>query len=174
MRLIKLLSITLLLFLASCSTVKVTTDYDTKTDFNTYKTFAFYKKGIDKVAISDIDKRRILRAIESEMLQKGMTKSKNPDIIVNIFAKSVKKVNVYNNYNYFWRPWYYGPNFATQMSQYNEGTLFVDIIDNKKKELVWQGIGSGALVMNNAAKKDARIKEFVAKIMEKYPPFSEK
>ena len=31
-------------FLYSCSTVKVVSDYDTKVDFSTYKTFAFYKK----------------------------------------------------------------------------------------------------------------------------------
>ncbi len=172
MRFIKLLPLTLLFFAVSCSTVRVSTDYDTKIDFNQYKTFAFYKKGIDKVDISDLDKRRILRAIESEMLAKGMKKSKNPDVIVNIFAKSAKRVQVYNDYNYFWRPWYYGPNFGTRISQYNEGTLFIDLIDNKKKELVWQGIGSGALVMNNPTKKDVRIKEFVAKIMAKYPPFS--
>lgn len=172
MKLIKFLPFALVLLLVSCSTVRVATDYDTKADFNQYKTFAFYKKGIDKVDISDLDKRRILRAIEAEMLAKGMTKSENPDVIVNIFAKSIKKVKVYDDYNYFWRPWYYGPNFGTRIKQYNEGTLFVDLIDNKKKELVWQGIGSGALVMNNPAKKDARIKEFVGEIMAKYPPFS--
>ena len=174
MKLLKLLPLTLLLFVFSCSTVRVATDYDTKVDFNQYKTFAFYKKGIDKVDISDLDKRRILSAIEDEMVAKGMTKSENPDVIVNIFTKSVNKVKIYDNYNYFWRPWYYGPNFGTTISQYNEGTLFIDMIDNAKKELVWQGIGSGALVMNNPAKKDARIKEFVGEIMEKYPPFSKK
>ncbi len=174
MKLLKLLPLTMLLFLVSCSTVRVATDYDTKADFTKYKTFAFYKKGIDKVDISDLDKRRILRAIEAEMTAKGMTKSENPDVIVNIFAKSIKKVRVYDDYNYFWRPWYYGPNFGTRISQYNEGTLFIDMIDNSKKELVWQGIGSGALVINNPLKKDERIKEFVGEIMAKYPPFSKK
>jgi len=171
MKLLKFLPLTILLFMVSCSTVRVATDYDTKVDFTQYKTFAFYKKGIDKVDISDLDKRRILRAIESEMLAKGMTKSENPDVIVNIFAKSTKRVKIYDDYNYFWRPWYYGPNFGTRISQYNEGTLFIDLIDNKKKELVWQGIGSGALnTSRNVAKKEEKIKDFVAKIMANYPP----
>lgn len=173
MKFIKLLPLVLMLLLASCSTVKVTTDYDTKTDFNQYKTFAFYKKGIDKVEISDLDKKRILRAIETELTAKGMAKSENPDVIINIFAKSNKKISVYNDYNYFWRPWYYGPNFNTRISQYNQGTLFIDMIDNNKKELVWQGIGSGALSMNSVAKKEERVKEFVAEILAKYPPFIE-
>ena len=52
------------ILLSSCNAVKVVTDYDSKVDFNKYKTFAFYKPEIDKAKISDLDKKRILRAIE--------------------------------------------------------------------------------------------------------------
>ncbi len=55
--------------------MRVVTDYDTQTDFNQYKTFAFYKTSIDKAPISDLDKKRIMRAIEAELMAKGMTKS---------------------------------------------------------------------------------------------------
>ncbi|MDP2059666.1 MAG: DUF4136 domain-containing protein, partial [Flavobacteriaceae bacterium] len=41
------------LFLTACSSVQVATDYDKTVSFNQYKTFAFYKDGIDKVEISD-------------------------------------------------------------------------------------------------------------------------
>lgn len=173
MKALKLLPLLVLFVLGSCSSVRVTTDYDTKTDFSKFKTFAFYKKGIDKVEMSDLDKRRILKAIESEMLAKGFVKSENPDVLVNIFTKSRQKVDVYTNHNlYFgWRPWYYGPNFGTHISKYTEGTLFVDLIDARKKELAWQGIGSGALTTSgNVAKKEERIKHFVNEIMLQYPP----
>jgi hypothetical protein len=173
MKAIKLLPLVLLFLVASCSSVRVTSDYDSTTDFSKYKTFAFYKKGIDKVEISDLDKRRILKAVEIEMLAKGFTKSETPDVLVNIFTKSRQKVDVYENNHFYmgWHPWYYGPNFGVQISKYTEGTLFVDLIDAEKKELVWQGIGRGGLTTSgNVAKKEERIKEFVAQIMEKYPP----
>ncbi|WP_372794754.1 DUF4136 domain-containing protein [Lutibacter sp.] len=172
MKAIKFLPLVLLFLVASCSSVRVTTDYDTSVDFTKYKTFAFYKKGIDKVEISDLDKKRILKAVESELLAKGFTKSENPDVLVNIFTKSRQKVDVYNNNMYYgWHPWYYGPNFGTHISQYTEGTLFIDLIDANKKELAWQGIGSGALnTTGNISKKEERINEFVAEIMAKYPP----
>ena len=176
MKAIKLLPLALLFLVASCSSVRVTSDYDTSTDFSKYKTFAFYKKGIDKVEISDLDKRRILKALESELLAKGFTKSENPDVLVNIFTKAHQKVDVYNNnmMHYGWHPWYYGPNFGMQISKYTEGTLFIDLIDAEKKELAWQGIGSGGLTTSgNVAKKEQRIKEFVAEIMSKYPPVIE-
>lgn len=177
MKAIKLLPLVLLFLIASCSSIRVTSDYDTATDFTKYKTFAFYKKGIDKVEISDLDKRRILKAVEAEMLAKGFVKSESPDILVNIFTKSRQKIDVYDTNSYYymgWRPWYYGPNFGMHISKYTEGTLFVDLIDAEKKELVWQGIGSGGLTTSgNVAKKEEKIKEFVAEIMAKYPPVLE-
>jgi len=91
MKAIKLVALGLVFLLSSCSSVKVVADYDTATDFSQYKTFAFYKKGIDKAEISDLDKRRILKAVEAELMAKGFTKSENPDILVNIFTKAQKK-----------------------------------------------------------------------------------
>ena len=63
-KIIKLLPIAILaLVITSCSSVRVAADYDRQVDFNQYKTFAFFKSGIDKAEISDLDKKRILRAI---------------------------------------------------------------------------------------------------------------
>ena len=87
----------------SCSTVRVATDYDREADFNTYSSFAFYKPGIDKAQISDLDKRRILRAIESQLVSKGMTKSSDPSLLVSIFTKERERVDVYNDhFGYGW------------------------------------------------------------------------
>ena len=171
MKIIKLLFLPIIaLIITSCSSVKVTTDYDTKVDFNQYKTFAFYKKGIDKAAISDLDKKRIMRAVESELVAKGMVKSTTPDILVSLFTKSREKININDNmYGGFYYPYYYGMN-RMSVSQYTEGTLFIDLLDAKKKELVWQGVGTGALKMSNVEKREARVKEFVNEIMAKYPP----
>ncbi|CAM1334905.1 DUF4136 domain-containing protein [Tenacibaculum aestuariivivum] len=158
------------LFINSCSTVRVATDYDTKVDFNNYKTFAFYKKGIDKAAISDLDKKRIMRAIEKELIAKGMTKSASPDILVSLFTKSRERINVNDNmYGGFYYPFYYGMN-RINVSQYTEGTLFIDLLDAQKKELVWQGIGTGTLSTSNVERKEAKVKEFVKEIIAKYPP----
>ncbi|WP_411039844.1 DUF4136 domain-containing protein [Subsaxibacter sp. CAU 1640] len=168
--------VVLLILTSSCSSVRVASDYDKNANFDTYKTFAFYKPGIDKAEISDLDKRRILRAIEAELLAKGFTKSENPDLLVSIFTKSRERVNVYNNgwgpygYGWGWSPWYWN-NYNTSISTSTEGTLYLDLIDANKKELIWQGMGTGYL-SQKMDKKEERIKEFVAKIMEKYPPKS--
>ncbi|PQJ22969.1 DUF4136 domain-containing protein [Tenacibaculum sp. SG-28] len=158
------------LFFLSCSSVRVSTDYDTQVDFGALKTFAFYKTGVDKAAISDLDKKRIMRAIEAELLAKGMTKSATPDVLVNIFTKSRERVDVNDNsFGGYWYPWYYGPSQVTVSTQ-TEGTLFIDLLDTNGKNLLWQGIGTGVLQMRSMEKKEERIKEFVHEIMEQYPP----
>lgn len=180
MKHLKLLLVFSFFLLTACSAVKVVTDYDTKVDFNTYKTYAFYKTGIDKAAISDLDKKRILRAIEAELELKGFLKSENPDMLVSIFTKSREKVNVNQNNNFGWgfgwgwNPWMWnGLNNNVNISEYTEGTLFIDFIDGAKKELVWQGVGTGALKMQNREKKEKRIKEFVKEIISRFPPEKE-
>ena len=74
-------------FLTSCQSVRVVTDYDKVAPFKTYKTFGFHKEGVDRAEINDLDKRRILNAIESALLKKGFTKSDTPDLMVNFFTK---------------------------------------------------------------------------------------
>lgn len=186
-KLFKLTPILLLLVvLSSCSSVKVAADYDREANFNQYKTFAFFKPGIDKAEISDLDKRRILRAIESELMAKGMTKSENPDMLVSIFTKSNQRVDVYNNawgagawgwggfnrWGWGWGPGFgWGPGWGgNNVSTRTEGMLFIDLVDAKDKELVWQGSGTGYLVTKNVEKKEARINEFVSEMMVQYPP----
>ena len=187
MKKIKLVVVPVLfiLFLTSCASVNVLSDYDRQTDFTAYKSYAFYKTGIDRAQISDLDKKRILRAIETEMDSLGFVKSEEPDLLVSIFTNERVEVDVYGPawgygwgwgwgwgwpgyYNpYFWGPGYYGNNVSTR----TEGSLYIDLIDAEKKELVWQGRGVGTLNnVKNIEKKEKRIREFVSQIMRQFPP----
>lgn len=178
MKAIKYVIFGLVIVLTSCSSIKVTTDYDSGVEFNKYKTYAFYKTGIDKADISDLDKKRILRAIESELNAQGFSKSDNPDFLVSIFTKSRERVNVNQSnlglgwgWGWGWNPWMWGGGMnQVNVSQYTEGTLFIDFVDKEKKELIWQGVGSGALRIQNREKKEERIKLFVKEIISRFPP----
>lgn len=175
MKKILLLSVITLFLVTSCSSVQVNADYDKKVNFTTYKTYAYLKNGIDKAEISDLDKKRILRSIDEAMLAKGFTKSENPDLLISIFTKESERVDVYNNnwgmgfgWGWGWNPWW-GMGMGNSVSVTPEGVLFIDLLDAKNKELIWQGEGTGYLT-KDVNKKDTRIKEFVDKILEQYPP----
>jgi hypothetical protein len=174
MKTLRLLPLLLVFILSSCSSIHVNADYDSKADFNQYKTYAFHKNGVDKAQISELDKKRILRAIDAELTRKGFTKSENPDMLVNIFTKERERLDV-NQFNagwgygwgWGWNPYFWGGN--TFVSSSTEGTLYIDLIDAKKKELVWEGEGVGVLT-ENRAKKEEQINTFVTKILEQFPP----
>ena len=175
---------------SSCSTVRVAADYEKSTNFSQYRTFAFFKPGVDQAKISDIDKRRILRAIEAEMLAKGFTKAEEPDLLVSIFTESTQRVDVYNNAwgmggwgwgGWGWGGWGWGgwgpgwgmgwgPGWGNSVSTSDEGQLFIDLIDANKKELIWQGSGTGNITNKDVDKKVAEINNFVNKILEQFPP----
>ena len=157
--------------LTSCASVYVAADYDSQADFSAMKTFAFFKEGVDKVQISDLDKKRILRAIEQNLKAKGMTLSEQPDFLVNIFTHERENVDVYDNSPYYWG-WGWGPYWGYpnyNISRSTEGVLYIEIIDAKKRELIWQGKGAGVIPRSPERKQEA-IQNFVNKILEKYPP----
>ena len=171
---------TLLLFLSllflSCSSIRVYHDFDAGVDFDSYTSYAFFKPGIDEVEISDLDKKRILKAIEKELTNKDLISSETPELLVNIAVKSSNDVyiNNWNGWGYGWGwGWGYGwgwphNNIATVSSQTN-GILFIDLIDAKSKQLVWQGKGRG-FINEYSNKRDQRIQEFVSEILKNYPP----
>ena len=158
--------------LISCGSVKVASDFDSEADFSQYKTFAFYKSGIDKVEISDIDKKRILKSIQNTLLDKGMTIDENPDILINIATKSSENIYIDNT---FYSPYYTGwyPNYGRGHRQVaystSQGALYIDLIDTKTKQLIWQGKGIGVL-SSKKTNRDELIENFVNKILDVYPP----
>lgn len=177
MKAFKLLPLLILLIMTSCATVNVNTDYDKSTTFSDYKTYAYYKKGIDHVKISDFDKRRILTAIDSVMLSKNFTKSETPDMMINFYTDAEKDVTLnsyYAGYGFGWGyGWGWGMGYpfggGTYTSTSIKGILTIDVINAKKNELIWQGIGSGTLGQNSN-NKDEMIRDFVSQILMSFPP----
>ena len=168
----------LLLVFASCSSIRVNTDFDKNVNFSEFKTYAYYKTGIDKVDLSDLDKKRILRSVDEVMTAKGYTKSETPDVLVTFFTKERENVSINQfdsgwgfGWNYGWNP--YGWGVMTSVSRYTEGILYIDIMSTKTKDVIWQGQGEGVLT-KDTYKKDENIKEFVTKILEQFPPDTNK
>lgn len=158
-------------FVTSCNTVQVTYDFDKTTDFNTYKTYNFHQNGIDKLELNDLDKRRILSAIEANLAMKGFTKSETPELFINVLASSKDKVNIDNGYYGGYYGGYWGG--PSRVYQYTSGTIIIDIIDNQKNILIWQGAGSG-LNVSNLNTKAEDIPKAIEEILAKFPPPAKK
>lgn len=174
----KILVIIFVIGLAACSSLKVSYDYDKQADFTKYKTYAFTEEAL-KLPVGDLNRDRILKAIETELAAKGMTKSDSPDALIDIHVKAEEKVDAtatttpsYGGYGY--GRYGYGGGFSTTQINYNEyieGTLFVNMVDAAAQKIVWQGRATKTLDEDaSAEKREQNINTAVKQIFTKYPP----
>lgn len=167
-----------LLFITGCASLNVVSDFDREADFKSYKTYGFYEKGLAKITVNDLDRKRLMRAVDAEMLAKGFSKAdKNPDLWVNLVVVKRERVDVYNNGfmgPWGWRAWGWGPYWGGPMNydRYEEGTIIIDFLDPKTKMHIWHGRGMG-FNLDNFKNRDERINEGVKEILAQYPPNSQ-
>ena len=161
---------------AGCSSLSVTQDYDTSYDFSKLKTFGFLPIS-EKANIDQLNADRAGNAIKSNLTAKGYTLSEQADFGVAIFFSKATKTDIQSTsygygYGYGWRGSGMGD---VSVSQYDEGTLVLDIIDIKENKLVWRGTGVGTLKDNpTMEEKTARINEAITQILAQFPPTTAK
>jgi hypothetical protein len=159
------------ILLVRCSTISVMQDYDPEYDFSKLKTFGFLPIPED-AGIDQLNANRFGDAIKNEMTAKGYTVSENADFGVALLFGKQTKTNI-TSYGYGYGPYWgrYGGTTNIDVSQYDEGTLVIDVIDMNKKELVWRGTGTGALNPNaTVEERTANINNAVAQILAQFPP----
>jgi hypothetical protein len=160
------------ILLAGCSSISVTQDYDPTYDFSKLKTFGFLPLP-ESAGIDQLSANKMSDAIKRELGVKGYTLSETADFGVAIYFSTKTKTSVqsygygYGYGGYWGRPGYGG----VDVTQYDEGTLIIDIIDMAKKELVWRGIGSGTVSQSpTVEERTANINNAVAQILGQFPP----
>lgn len=169
----------LTILIACGPSITVSSDYDKNADFASFKTFSFTEE-VDKLQISSLNLQRAKDAITEELAKKGVTKAtSSPDLLCDIKVRARMEQSATattSGYPYYGAGYRYGygGGFSTtsiNVENYTVGTVFIDLIDAKKNQLVWQGRGEKTIDENaSAEKRESRIKEGVARIFEKYPP----
>lgn len=174
-------ALSLLLGATSCSSsrVGVTSDFDHSVNFRNYKTWSWYPQqttdaegGPARGYQSFLDKR-MRTAVENEMKRKGLTYTdQSPDLFVAYNAKVEDKQQVSPYYNGFGYPFYgygmYGRGPYAPVTQYKAGTVIIDLVDAKRKELAWRGQGQAQLDKNTISEEE--VYRIVGSILENYPP----
>ena len=103
---------------------------------------------------------------------KGLTIDENPDILINIATKSSENIYIDNSfYSPYYTGWYpyYGRGHRQVAYSTSQGALYIDVIDTKSKQLIWQGKGIGVL-SSKKSDRDELVNNYVTKILEVYPP----
>jgi hypothetical protein len=171
-----LLPVFVLFIVASCATIKVSSDFDKTAPFSGYKTYTFTAAALN-LNIEELNRKRLITAIENELSLKGFTKSEKPDVVIDIKITGEKKQTATatstGGYGYGYRYGWGGGMGTTTINydSYLEGTIFVNMIDATKNEVVWQGRGVGTIDPEaSAEKREKNINYAVKQIFTKYPP----
>lgn len=142
---------------ACASGPDIQSDYDPEVDFSQYKTFGFFSPmSIEGDNYSTLFGRQFRDSIGREMRARGYVESDNPDLSINVSARLQEKTKVTTTtdpmmmggyYGYrrgYYDPWMgYGYGTTTNVSQYTEGTINVDLVDMAQKRMVWEGVAIG-------------------------------
>lgn len=150
-------SATLLILLAGCATgPSIRSDYDRSADFASYRTYDFASElGTDRAGYSTLITSHFKRSISEELEKRGYRRSEsNPDLLVNFFVAISEKTDVRSSPAPTFGVGYYGyryglytawPAYSADVRTvtYKTGTANIDIIDAKRKQLVWEGIAEG-------------------------------
>ena len=183
-RLITFCAVAALLITACSPQLKVTQDYDKSVNFSQYKSFAMDTFRVTS-SISQLNQNRILTSIRDEFVKKGLTETaSNPDLLIHVSAIVKDKQSLSSNTSYtggygygyggYYRPYGWGGGMGSSyttysVDDYKDGSLIIDVVDSKTKNLLWEGIGNKE-IDKPASDPDAAIKDAVAKILANYPP----
>jgi hypothetical protein len=160
-----------LLVLVACGgpSVSVNFDYDTEYDFTGLKTYA-YLPIKSTGTVSELRIRRFVDAVNNQLQQQGYTlTTDNPDFLVALHSSTREKTDI-TDWGYGYGGWYGGYR-DIDVSQYTEGTIFVDIVDPESRQLVWRGTATSAV--DESASPDQQKKRFaeiVARLFANFPP----
>jgi hypothetical protein len=171
----------------ACSGIRVTTDYDPKADFSHVRSYAWIdeRSGVegDRADVTSLLDRRVRSAIDAELQHKGiaLVDKSAAKVLVSYHLGVETKLDVntintgYGGYGYRGYGRYGGISSTTTVSEYQEGTLLIDVIDPAAKQLVWRGSGQARIRQRSTPEeRKARIDEAVKEILEKFPPGAEK
>jgi hypothetical protein len=163
--------------LACAAHANVSTEFDPKADYARYRTWAWIPQepgeeqapAVRNPAVAEL----IRTAVARELPARGLVPANGaePDLLVAFHGVARDRVEV-TNYGYAVPVGPYGmygaPMYATDVRQYREGTLVLDLVDARTKQLVWRGVATDTVTSPSQVKHvvDGAVRD----LLVHYPP----
>jgi hypothetical protein len=170
--------------LASCSTLKIGSDYDKQASFAGYHTFTMMQRQHLRVR-NPLVVSRAQDAIVADLRQKGYQETTDPataDFSVDFTIGSRERTDI-NSYpepyatrgwaGWGWGPgWWGGPYWGNNLDvhQVREGTLSIDVFDARTHRPVWHGWAKKDLTSRDIEQSEQPIRTAVDAILSRFPP----
>ena len=181
-RFLPLLPGLLLLFLfAMPVAAKMAIDFNPNLDFSKFKTFAFVG-GVEQLVRMQLNpdqlNNQIHRAVTRELTAKGLHEvqpQENADLVVRYWADSQKDVNVAASTNWGVYGPYLGYHWgylydSMEASTTHQGTLSIELIDVKARDLAWRMFASVKIIHTDPDKIWKTADSNIKNAFKGYPP----
>ena len=172
--------------LAACAPVKPRVDVRAEpgVDFSAWSSWNFVKPlQIDESGFSDTWSEAFRVAIAADMNGRGFTRSKQPQLIINVAAVGDENASgALNNDPYQtihpqrgtfysgWRGYGQGYGSQTQVSKVSDGAFSIGVFDAEGQKLLWEGVASGRL---GGKRSEQEIRDIVSmvvsEVMKEFP-----
>jgi hypothetical protein len=174
---------TALILSAGCAGNQVTTDFSPATRFSQFRTFALVMP--PNTAGEQLVDQRVRNAVEAQLDAKGLTASdrQHADLFAGYGVVDKTHTEIYSGPdgwgwggNWGWRYYRWGVAWPMssrrQIETYTDGTVIVNLIDARTKQVVWHGEVADVvnLPVSDPLRATRQIDDAVAKLFAKYPP----
>lgn len=170
----------ILLAALACSTLSVSVDYDPDQNFSGYHTYAWLPDTPEATGHPRLDspmvQERVRKGIDRALAAKGFTlTAEKPDFYVTYQLAVDRKLDVRTiDQGFYGRYGYRVSMPETTVSQYDEGSLIIDVADARAKKVVWRGVGSKRLRSTSGTQDPAELQQRVFQVVDEvlagFPP----
>ncbi len=172
------------LMVIGCSTVRVTSDYDSDVDFTGLQSYSWLEieaqSGEDVRINNEFVKHVVRKSVDKVMKEKGYVRvnEEKADFQITWLGAIDKKMQA-DSISHFYRPYGYGslyrdPNWSKDENlknrEFEEGTLIIDFLDPTDHKIIWRGIGSEK-IDGEGTEADAKrkINKVITRILKTIP-----
>jgi len=162
------------ILLVGCATLRVDSFAARGFDVQQYQTYAWgaadgTPTGDPRIDSNTIFEDRLKGQVEKELERRGFAKATTaaPDLLVHYHASFTQEIDVRD----LDRDYTYCESSDCGPFVYDEGTVFVDLVDPRASKLVWRGwvVASVDGVIDDQAVMEKRIDQAVVQILQELP-----
>jgi hypothetical protein len=171
--------------LAGCATTRtpdIRVNSAPDANFTSYSTFGFPDQtGTDRGGYSTLVTSYFKAAVRDQMEQRGYHYvDENPDLLVNFYAKVHERTEVRPDPSFSAAYGYYGYRYglysawpfyddSVRTVTYPVGTANIDVVDARKKQMIWEGVAQGVVSDEDMDHPKESISRVVTQLFARYP-----
>jgi Domain of unknown function (DUF4136) len=172
--------LSLLMVTGCASSPTIRSNMDTSVDFSRFRTFGFFDPlATDREGYQSLISQQLVSSAERELVARGLTRTDtNPDLLINFSADLDQRLRItqspvtttssLNRHRRgFYNTW---PGYQrTEIRQYTQGTLGIDVVDPARRQLIWEGFAMGRVTQSTTDNLGPVLNDAVVDIFRDFP-----